>query len=160
MFHRGSAGINPLGAHARPVKPLPKRRASAITEEIQGKASVLARVGVEGISNKHTPTPDSLQPDVDGMQLPHPRPPRPSGRTVTTALLASRLGPTGPVSNRIVSGSFGSFEGGGLSRFDERKYRLLQGSEKGTDEQGKKGDDGDAAKAAKANVFKKMPWLW
>ncbi|CAO2655405.1 Nn.00g104690.m01.CDS01 [Neocucurbitaria sp. VM-36] len=51
---------------------------------------------------------------------------------------------------RIVSGSFGSFEGGRPGRFDERAYRLGQGT--GGGEEGEKGE-------GKLDVFKGKPWL-
>lgn len=54
---------------------------------------------------------------------------------------------------RIVSGSFGSFDGRVVSRFDERPYRLVQVNE------GKDQEMGDPVPAPKPDMFKRMPWL-
>ncbi|KAF2031171.1 hypothetical protein EK21DRAFT_88305 [Setomelanomma holmii] len=44
IFHHGSAGIDPAGAHARPLKPLPKRKTAHSTP-----LSGLGHVGMEGL---------------------------------------------------------------------------------------------------------------
>lgn len=96
VFNRGSAGIDPLGAYNRPIKPLP-----------------------------------TCRHDTEVLQAP-------------------------PI--RIVSGSFGSFEGQ-PSRFDERAYRLLPGSgatEKGGNEEQR---EGKGKLAKKLDPFKGKPWL-
>lgn len=95
--------------------------------------------------SSHTHNPNIYQPaggftnhDVDGMQLPLPlplpahlhlhgrfaSPTAPRNRDpASTACLPSR---------RVVSGSFGSFDGARAGRFDERPYRLLQKRELGS----------------------------
>ncbi|KAH7067579.1 hypothetical protein BKA63DRAFT_120697 [Paraphoma chrysanthemicola] len=131
--------FNPEGAHARPIKPLPKRAAkNAATPSI---FSSLGRVNMEGKTQyPHTHNPNTSQSaspaarsiihDVDGVQLPLPLPAHlhlhghfatPTAQAnrdrASTAFLPSR---------RVVSGSFGSFDGVNAGRFDERPYRLLQ----------------------------------
>ncbi|KAH7377817.1 hypothetical protein BKA66DRAFT_571846 [Pyrenochaeta sp. MPI-SDFR-AT-0127] len=89
IFNKGSAGIDPLGAHNRPVKSLPVRRQ-----------------------------------DTEGH--------------------------SGPF-NRIVSGSFGSFEMQPPSRFDERPYKMLPNT---MDE-----EESSNNSEKKVNPFKGKPWL-
>ncbi|KAH7083659.1 hypothetical protein FB567DRAFT_550700 [Paraphoma chrysanthemicola] len=139
--------FDPEGAHARPIKPLPKRASkTATTPSI---LSSLGRVNMEGkAQSSHTHNPNIYQGaspaagftnhDVDGVQLQLPLPlpahlylhgrfASPTAQRnrdqASTACLPSR---------RVVSGSFGSFDGAQAGRFDERPYRLLQKGELGS----------------------------
>jgi hypothetical protein len=76
-------------------------------------------------------------------------------------------GPLAVKPNRIVSGSFGSF-GGEVSRFDERKYRLLPKKKdemKSEEAKKEKNDDDDDDEnptkktEAEPDLFKGKPWL-
>jgi hypothetical protein len=121
-FHKGSAGINPLGAHARPVKPLPKRRLPSTSPQITSSAT---RIDIESPS----PLPYSSQtPRPHPFQVPHPhssqppqnpkphQPPPPQHHISPPPLppTASLLQRGAVRPNRIVSRSFGSFDGSGM----------------------------------------------
>jgi hypothetical protein len=156
LFYHSSAGINPLGAHARPVKPLPKRRLPLSSPHVTSSAT---RIGIQGPSHPH-----------HSSQVPHPHTSRTSNMhtkgpvqifptqdhgEVQTA--PSKRGHPLPAvrPSRIVSGSFGSFDGSGRGRFDERKYRL---GPKGDD--GGKKDEEDRGKGERGlDMFKGKPWL-
>jgi hypothetical protein len=70
---------------------------------------------------------------------------------VAMVLPSQSPAPTDTRSNRLVSGSFGSFDEGAPSRFDDRPYRLLPGQ--------LHGDEGEEMTEKKPNPFKGKPWL-
>jgi hypothetical protein len=152
QFHHGSAGIDPLGALNRPIKPIPKRRlpSSTISPHITSSAM---RVGIEGASpSLHNLPPGTLglHHDTKGhsqMMPPPPNLPRPGAPPTPPSPRNHLVPPVRP--NRIVSGSFGSFDGSGQGRFDERKYRLGPKEDRKALDQGEK----------KLDVFKGKPWL-
>jgi hypothetical protein len=163
-FHHSSAGINPLGAHARPIKPLPKRRLPLSTPQVTSSAT---RVGIQG------PSPPLAYPLPRSSQVPHPHTSQTSnthtkghvqitptpGRGEVPTTPSDRVHPLPAVRpSRIVSGSFGSFDGSGQGRFDERKYRLGpkgDGGKKDEEDKGKGKGKGEKG----LDLFKGKPWL-
>lgn len=138
QFHHSSAGIDPMGAYNRPIKPLPKRRIPTT------------------ITTCNYPSPPHLLHHLQMKASQHPSP-GPGARPLGPLSLlhhhhhhhrqiAARASEQTTV-RRIVSGSFGSFEGP-VGRFDERVYRL-GGRRKEDEEGGEK----------KLNPFKGRPWL-
>ena len=168
QFHRRSTSIDPVvGNSNRPIKPLPARAQGQVMEasspsSLDAVTNVPSSTGAE--MSIHAGTPSSLSTS--------------STAPVTDAPSSTYTGPSTPSlpgnswnafglqtdrARRIVSGSFGSFEGRPLDRFDERAYRLAQ---KGDDKNKSKGkgkakEDGKDSddKDDKPNPFKGRPWL-
>ncbi|KAF1921438.1 hypothetical protein BDU57DRAFT_49891 [Ampelomyces quisqualis] len=130
QFHHSSAGIDPLGAHNRPIMPLPTRRRNAVPNVPEGNFTTLHAMP----SNRSR----AEGPQVHG----------------ANRLLPSRAPSLPARSERIVSGSFGSFEGGMVNRFEERGYRLLPASRR---EEGGRSTGQGGEKVL--DVFKGRPWL-
>ncbi|QRD03504.1 hypothetical protein JI435_102830 [Parastagonospora nodorum SN15] len=175
-FHFSSAGIDPLGAHARPIKPLPRR------SNLPRMGERLVSVGVTGTSGSvpvpHADPLTGTQPQVrDGESPPVPASSPSLRRRALPVFRAPREGALETRTRRVVSGSFGSFEGG-VGRFDERKYRLGQKkgrekletvSEEGEDEDGeenvkenfkeKESPKEIVTDGKKPDLFKGKPWL-
>ncbi|KAJ4362537.1 hypothetical protein N0V83_010631 [Neocucurbitaria cava] len=143
-FNRGSAGIDPLGAYNRPIKPLPSRsRQERYHLNPYHNLNHMQNLNLNQNQNQHeTPQYDNHQ----------------RGAVVLNPTAAPQA------AHRIVSGSFGSFEVRQPSRFDERAYRLLPGQGKTGGE--KKGDggvgDGKVGReemGTRLDPFKGKPWL-
>ena len=122
-FHFSSAGIDPLGAHARPIKPLPRRA------QLPRMGERLIGTGVPGTSSRDPIPRASLltttQQVRDGGSPPVPASNPLLRRRALPVFRAPLAGALGVERKRVVSGSFGSFEGG-VGRFDQRAYRLGQ----------------------------------
>lgn len=120
-FHFSSAGIDPLGAHARPIKPLPRRSKLPRMGERPVGMSVTGTSGPAPVLHAELLT--GAQPQVRDGESPSVPVSSPSLRRLRGEVFrAPREGALEP-RRRVVSGSFGSFEGG-VGRFDERAYRL------------------------------------
>ncbi|KAH4295104.1 hypothetical protein HBI02_174560 [Parastagonospora nodorum] len=153
-FHFSSAGIDPLGAHARPIKPLPRR------SNLPRMGERLVSVGVTGTSGSapvpHADPLTGTQPQVrDGESPPVPASSPSLRRRALPVFRAPREGALETRTRRVVSGSFGSFEGG-VGRFDEREYRLgpKKGGEK-LETVSEEREDEDGEENVKENVKEK-----
>jgi hypothetical protein len=130
-FQQGNAGADNGGSFDRPIKPLPSR-----AQRSQGQQ------------------PTALHPHLPSSQPPSVTPPR-LVPVPSTSFFGNMLGGT----SRIVSGSFGSFDGSQIDRFDERGYRLLSGQmSEATKKKNENGETG-GQRGRKCDRFKGRPWL-
>ncbi|KAG9200597.1 hypothetical protein G6514_006940 [Epicoccum nigrum] len=152
VLHHGSAAIDPLGAHARPVpnKVAPPSLAALALEDAivaHQQASLAQHRGIDAPStlvlggtdtSQHAgdPATDEYPLTAPGVysapprsaiaHLAHGGSPATSSATGPASPSTSHDSPAAPTASprRIASGSFGTFEGS-PGRFDERKYRLF-----------------------------------
>ncbi|KAG9191259.1 hypothetical protein G6011_09347 [Alternaria panax] len=120
-----------------PTKPLASR--AHRSRDVRSASSIGYQTAV--------PHPRSPSPYPPSPRLPYAAPPPP------TIFFNNTI----DGSRRIVSGSFGSFNGEQVDRFDGRGYRLLPGQMGGEAE--KKEQDGDGHQDGKPDKFKGRPWL-
>jgi hypothetical protein len=95
------------------------------------------------------PQPIALHPHFPGSQPP-PVAPAPTPKP-------GFFGKVSEETRRIVSGSFSSFDGSQIDRFDERGYRLLPGQIGEVTKEEHDGSDGQ--RDVKPDKFKARPWL-
>jgi hypothetical protein len=132
-FEPESAGLEMPGSFDRPIKPLPAR-----VHRVEGVRK-MDTAGLQSIP-PHQHTPNAI--------------PAPPASASNTGLLGSMLGGA----RRMISGSFGSFDGREVDRFDERRYRLLPGTLREAAEENQDGGGG-GGEDKKPDKFKGRPWL-
>jgi hypothetical protein len=132
-FEPGSAGLELPGSFDRPIKPLPARAHR-----------------VEGMRKTDTAGLRSIPPHRDRPNVI----PAPPASASNTGFLGSLLGGA----RRMISGSFGSFDGREVDRFDERRYRLLPGTLGEAAEENQDGGGG-GEEDGKRDKFKGRPSL-
>ncbi|CAN9280368.1 unnamed protein product [Alternaria sp. RS040] len=103
----------------------------------------------QGVQTARTTSHQSTSPHS------HPSSSRP--QSIIPSPPTDALGNTIDGTRRILSGSFGSFDGGEVDRFVERRYRLLPEHMGGARE--KSGQGGDRDRDGKPGKLKGRPWL-
>ena len=110
--------------------------------------------------SSHAPRPQGFQTARTTQHQstsPHSHPSSSRPQSIIPSPPADVFGNTIDGTRRIVSGSFGSFDGGQVDRFVERRYRLLP--EHMGRAGGNSGLDGDGDRDGRPDKLKGRPWL-
>lgn len=110
--------------------------------------------------SSHAPRPQGVQTartTSHQSTSPHSHPSSSRPQSIIPSPPTDALGNMIDGTRRIVSGSFGSFDGGEVDRFVERRYRLLPEHMGGARE--KSGQGGDRDRDGKPGKLKGRPWL-